>query len=284
MPGCLYIVSTPIGNLGDITLRAIETLKSVDYVAVEDTRVARKLFTRYGISTKMYILNKDNEFASSQGIISNLVAGESVALISDAGTPLIHDPGNMLVSKARASGIQVVPIPGPCALISALSVSGLDANNFVYCGFLNAKRSMLVKELELLQDEVKTLVFYEAPHRLLKTLSAMSDVFGEDRMAVLARELTKIHEEVVSTTLQELVARVESGLIVVKGEIVIMVHGSKKEKGDAGYDRLVNIEKFLEHSLAMLSVKDAAKLAVDVLGIPHNQAYEKCLKIKDDRL
>lgn len=284
MPGCLYIVSTPIGNLGDITLRAIETLKSVDFVAVEDTRIARKLFARFGISTKMHILNKDNEVASSQGIISSLVAGESVALISDAGTPLIHDPGHMLVADARSSGIQVVPIPGPCALIAALSVSGLEANNFMYCGFLNAKKSVLVKELELLQDEVKTLVFYEAPHRLLKTLLAMSEVFGGDRIVVLARELTKIHEEVVSTTLHELVKRVESGIVVVKGEMVIMVHGAKKIKVNICSEQLVSVEKFLACSLAKLSVKDAAKLAVDVLGIPHNQAYEKCLKIKDDGL
>jgi 16S rRNA (cytidine1402-2'-O)-methyltransferase len=279
MAAKLYIVATPIGNLGDITLRAIEVLKSVSQVAVEDTRQSRKLWNKYGITTSMQILNKDNEHVVVEKLIYTLEQGNDIALISDAGTPLIHDPGSLLVRAARQQGVDVVPIPGACALIAALCVSGLDASNFTYCGFLHAKQSVRMTELDAVKDEERTLVFYEAPHRLLKTLHSMADVFGGERIVVLAREITKIHEEVVSCSLSDLVLKIDSGDIICKGEMVVLVQGASKKL--LSNDTCIDLDLFLKKSLKYLSVKDSVKLAGDIFDLSSNIIYKKALEIKE---
>ena len=279
----LFIVATPIGNLADITFRAIDILKSVDLVAVEDTRHARKLWLKYSITTNMLLLNKDNEKNALKKVLSLLSQGSDVALISDAGTPLIHDPGFLLVSQARDMGYKVTPVPGPCALIAALCASGFDASNFIYCGFISTKKSQQIKELSSLKAESKTLVFYEAPHRLLKTISIMSSVFGSNRPAVLARELTKIYEEIVSSTLSDLVQKIESGSILAKGEIVIVIKGVDSIKQEVSQEATLTIDAFLQESLSLMSLKDAATLAGKLFKVSSNTAYKKGLIIKSDQ-
>ena len=278
----LFIVATPIGNLADVSFRAIDILKSVDLVAVEDTRHARKLWLKYSITTNMLLLNKDNEKSALKKVLNLLGQGSSVALISDAGTPLIHDPGFLLVSQARMLGFKVTPVPGPCALIAALCVSGFDASNFVYCGFLSTKKSQQIKELSSLKNESKTLVFYEAPHRLLKTISVMVSVFGPSRPVVLARELTKMYEEVVSSTLVNIAKKIEDGSLLLKGEFVVVVKGADNVEQEVSQVATITIDTFLEEALPLMSVKDAATLAAKLFNVSSNYAYQKSLALKSD--
>jgi 16S rRNA (cytidine1402-2'-O)-methyltransferase len=225
MFGKLYLVATPIGNLADITLRAIETLKEVDLIACEDKRVSGRLLAHYGISKKLLSYNDPNKYKSAPGIMKSLEEGLNVALITDAGSPGISDPGFYLVNLAIAEGVEVIPIPGPSALISALTVSGLPLHNFIFEGFLPPKGSKRKKRLESLREEKRTIVLYESPYKLVTTLSNLRETLG-NRRAVIARELTKLHEEIIRSDLDGLIA--EYAEKKPRGEFVIMVEGKNQ--------------------------------------------------------
>ena len=222
MSGILYLVATPIGNLADITLRAIDTLKSVDLIACEDKRVSGKLLNHYGIDKKLVSYNDPNKYKSAPQLIDALKRGESVALITDAGSPGISDPGFYLVSLAHTEGITVVPIPGASALIAALTCSGLALHNFVYEGFLPPKGSKRNKRLKALAEETRTIILYESPHKIKTTLRNLLDILG-NRKAVIGRELTKLHEEFVRSDLQSMIEKYDNEKP--RGEFVLMVEG-----------------------------------------------------------
>ncbi|MBT4884921.1 MAG: 16S rRNA (cytidine(1402)-2'-O)-methyltransferase [Legionellales bacterium] len=281
MTATLFVVATPIGNLQDMSQRAIATLQNVNLVALEDTRQGMKLWSRFGIDTKMQILNKDNEHKVIAKILDVLEGGHDVALISDAGTPLIHDPGSMLVSSVESRGFKVSPVPGACALIAALSVAGFDVSRFVFCGFLPIKKSSIAVELGRLESETKPMVFYEAPHRIIKTITSLIKVFGEKRDAVLARELTKLHEEVVRLSLGEILAMLIDGRIMAKGEMVLIVAGLKEVNAEPDADFTLNLDALLTETLKYLSVKDAAKMASSLSGVSQTKVYQACLKLKN---
>ncbi|MBK5292291.1 MAG: 16S rRNA (cytidine(1402)-2'-O)-methyltransferase [Acidobacteriia bacterium] len=222
MPGTLFLVSTPIGNLDDITLRAVSTLRQVAVIACEDTRHSRKLLDHLEISTPLLSCHEHNEVGRSQQLVERLLAGDSVALISDAGTPLVSDPGFRLVEAAIAVSIPVVPIPGPSAAVAALSASGLPTDAFRFAGFLPAKRTQRLKQLELLLEVEETIVFYEAPHRILDSLADIEQVLGAERPVVVARELTKLHEEFLRGTASQVHALL-SARPAIKGEITLII-------------------------------------------------------------
>jgi 16S rRNA (cytidine1402-2'-O)-methyltransferase len=270
--GSLYIVATPIGNLNDITARAIQTLSEVDLIAAEDTRHSRRLLQHLGINTSLVALHEHNERTDSSKLIGQLLQGQSIALISDAGTPLISDPGYHLVHTARQKGITIIPIPGPCALITALSASGLPTDRFVFEGFLPAKSSARVHRLTELQHESRTLIFYESPHRVLETLANMQTVFGHDREIVIARELTKLFETIIGGKIGELIKQP----IEQRGEFVLLV------KGAAHQEEPLEIEarRILEALLAELPLKQAVSLAAQISGIKKNQLYDLALKME----
>ena len=223
MAGVLYIVATPIGNLEDITLRALRMLKEVDLIAAEDTRHTRHLLDHYGIKTALTSYHEHNERAKAQNLVERLLRGDSIALVSDAGTPAISDPGHRLVVAALLAGIRVTPIPGAAALAAVISASGLPSDRFVFEGFLSAKKQEKKKKLQKLQSEVRTLIFYEAPHRLKESLQDLLQVFG-DRQIVVAREVTKVHEEFLRGTINAVSEQIANR--EVKGEITIVVQGS----------------------------------------------------------
>ncbi len=275
--GTLFVVATPIGNLQDITLRAIEMLKMVDRIAAEDTRHAATLLNHFSINKPTVSLHDFNERERVQHLIALLQQGESIALISDAGTPLISDPGYHLVQEARLAGIHIVPLPGPCAAIAALSVSGLPTDRFIFEGFLPHKEEARLSRLRHLRRESRTLIFYEAPHRLMSTLHNLSTVFGGDRRAVIARELTKTYESVISTDLQGLVHWYESHQDQLRGEIVILVAGSDEA---ALPSKEVMIEEVLDVLLAALPLKQAAQLASQITGVKKNELYQLALSKK----
>jgi 16S rRNA (cytidine1402-2'-O)-methyltransferase len=240
--GTLYVVATPIGNLEDITFRAVRILGEVDRIACEDTRQTRKLLDRYAISTPLVSYHEHNEQARSDELLRDLLAGKSIALVSDAGTPLIADPGYRLVRKAREQGVPVTPIPGPSALLAALSASGLATDAFLFGGFVPAKKSHRRKLLEELKASRATLVFYEAPHRILETLDEIAEVLG-DRPIVLARELTKVHEEFLEGAARE-VRKALADRPVLKGEFTLLIGKSETPEVDetpleAALDKLV---------------------------------------------
>jgi len=219
--GQLFVVATPIGNLSDMTYRAIETLKQVDSIAAEDTRTSRKLLQHYGIDTPMFALHEHNEAAMAETLIPRLQGGENIALISDAGTPLISDPGYRLVQKLRAANIRVVPIPGACSIITALCAAGLPTDHFRYAGFLSRSGKTRSRELAQIADADESTVFLESPRRLLPTLKDLSGVLDESRQICIARELTKLHEEFVNGTVAEVMAHFENA--PPRGEIVMLV-------------------------------------------------------------
>lgn len=277
----LYVVATPIGNLQDITYRAVSTLKSVDIVAVEDTRQSRKLWVSYGIETRMLILNKDNESGTTVRILDLLAEGKSVAIISDAGTPLIHDPGLSVVGKAKDLGFKVVPIPGASAVITALSAAGFRADNFIFCGFLPVKDQARLSILQKLVCEEKTLVFYEAPHRIIATINAMMTVFGAGRSAVLAREMTKIHEEIVSSSIGEILSSLNNATITVKGEMVVIVAGCcNLRKVEESLVINITATELLKKILPCMSVKDAVSLAQQLTKLKSNDLYKLALSLQ----
>src|SRR3990167_5502332 len=272
--GTLYVVATPIGNLQDITLRAIEILKKVDRIAAEDTRHSMSLLKHYSISKPSLSLHEFNEREQLDVLLQYLKQGESIALISDAGTPLISDPGFHLVKEAKEIGIEVIPIPGACAAIAALSAAGLPTDKFIFEGFLPAKSEARHHALEKLSAEERTLIFYEAPHRLLPTLQAMIEIFGDNRRAVIARELTKIHETILHAELKDLYEQFTTKAQTVRGEIVILVAGSKKQKSETNE---ISSERVLDILLAELPLKQAVFLASQITEVRKNILYEKAL-------
>jgi len=231
--GTLYIVATPIGNLDDMSARAVATLRSADVIAAEDTRVSAVLMRHYAIDTPMIALHEHNEERRAPALVERLLGGDSVALISDAGTPLVNDPGYRLVRLARDAGIAVSPVPGPCALVAALASCGLPAAKFTFEGFLPSSRAARRTALAALVAERRTMVFYEAPHRVREAVADMARTFGDDRPAAIARELTKRFETVVDATLGELAAWLDAGEHNRRGEFVIVVEGFRGAEGEA---------------------------------------------------
>ncbi len=271
MPGVLYLVATPIGNLEDITLRALRVLREADLIACEDTRQTRKLLEHYGISRSLVSYHEHNERRRAGELLARLKAGANVALVSDAGTPLISDPGHRLVEAARDAGIPVVPVPGPSALVAALTASGLPAEAFHFAGFLPAKRSERLRTLASLRNEPATLVFYEAPHRILETLADLEETFGPRRM-VLARELTKVHEEFLRGTATQ-IRQALSGRPSIRGEITLVVEGAPPEtRAPASEAEL--LEAVLRFEQQGLSRKEAIKAAARERGLPKRTVYQ----------
>ncbi len=270
MTGTLYIVGTPIGNLGDISPRAVETLEKADFVAAEDTRVTLKLLTHLGLQRPLVSYYEHNKAESGRAVLRRLQAGESCALVTDAGMPAISDPGEDLVRLCAENGVPVLVVPGPSAVISALALSGLPTGRFTFEGFLSVNRSARFEHLDSLRGEKRTMVFYEAPHKLLGTLRDMLEVLG-DRPVALCRELTKIHEETVRTTLAQAAAYYEAN--APRGEYVLVVAGVAGETGPA-----VSLEEAvamaLELRAAGMSLKDAAKRASQRTGVPKNDIYD----------
>ncbi len=267
--GTLFIVATPIGNLGDLTPRALEVLRSVAAICAEDTRRSGQLLAHFGVSTPLVALHEHNEDALAQRVVERLLAGESLALVSDAGTPLVSDPGFRLVRAARAAGVRVSPLPGACAAIAALSVAGLPSDRFAFEGFLPAKASARRDQLQRLADEARTLVFYESSHRIAESLADMRAAFGDDRPAVLARELTKLFETVLDGTLADLQARVDVDENQRKGEFVVMVQGA----GDDVEARLSEGRRIYAMLNEHLPPSTAAKLAAEITGAPRKELY-----------
>lgn len=279
--GTLYVVATPIGNLDDLSPRATRTLASVDVVAAEDTRHSGRLLSHLGIQKRMIALHEHNEKDRAAGILTELDAGRDVALVSDAGTPLISDPGFVLVREARAAGHRVSPIPGPCALVAALSAAGLPTDRFLYVGFLPAKRSGRRASLDLLSSEVATLVFYESPHRILESVRDIAVVLGSEREIVLGREITKTFETFYSGSVAEVLAELERDPHGSRGEFVVMVRGAVVR---AGTDReaTMDVDRVLRVLLAELPVKKVAKMAAELTGLSKNELYQRALALKDD--
>jgi len=265
--GRLYVVGTPIGNVDDLSARARDVLAKADVIAAEDTRHTRGLLSRIGVESKLIAYHEHNETERVPQLLEDLARGKSVALVSDAGTPLISDPGWRLVHAARAAGIAVVPIPGPCAAVAALSVAGLPTDHFVFEGFLPRRDSARAERLESLKHEPRTIVLYEAVHRIAATLSALCDTFGGERRAAIARELTKTHEQVVTSTLAELAASLDS-TIPLLGEFVIVVAGATAVAPDEAEARRV-----YELLVTELAPDKALKLTAAVTGLSRNALY-----------
>lgn len=280
LKGTLYVVATPIGNLDDLSPRAARTLASVDVVAAEDTRHSGRLLSHLGIQKRMVALHDHNEKDRAAGILTELQAGRDVALISDAGTPLISDPGYVLVREARAAGHRVSPIPGPCALVAALSVAGLPTDRFLYVGFLPAKRSGRRASLEVLSSEVATLVFYESPHRIMESVRDIADVLGSDREIVLGREITKTFETFYSGSVADVLAELERDPHGNRGEFVVMVRGAAAQAGSEE-DATMDVDRMLRVLLAELPVKKVAKMASELTGLSKNELYQRALALKD---
>lgn len=273
--GSLYVVATPIGNLDDISLRAIEVLRRVDLIAAEDTRHSRRLLQHLGIDRPMLALHEHNEDAAAAAVLGRLRMGQDIALISDAGTPLISDPGFPLVRECRRGGIAVVPVPGASALLAALSVGGLPTDRFCFQGFPARKSAARRVQFEALSQVTATLVFYEASHRIQETLVDLVAVFGGQREAVLARELTKVHETIVATSLDAMVDFVAGDENQRKGEFVVLVAGAP---ADADIDQM-EIDRVLGVLLAELPVAQAAGLAAQLTGQKRNPLYRRALEL-----
>lgn len=272
--GVLYIVATPIGNLEDITLRALRVLKEVDIVAAEDTRHSQKLLHKYDIHTPLTSYHDHNKEEKAPVLIAKLLDGKSVALVSDAGTPGISDPGYFLINLAVDQQIPVVPIPGATAAIASLSISGLPTDSFVFEGFLPSKQSARLKRLEALKAEKRTLVFYEAPHRIIAAVEDLLQVFG-DRKAVATRELTKVHEEAIRGSLSSILHRLNSGST--KGEFTVIVHGATDTPAEQHLDAKEYLKDLMLHR--GLSKKAAIAVAAQELGLPKKDVYKESLKI-----
>lgn len=273
--GILYVVATPIGNLGDMVPRAVETLQTVAVIAAEDTRHSSRLLSHFSIKTPCIAYHDHSDDTRVDQLIARLRAGESVALISDAGTPLVSDPGYRLVRSARQAGIQVVPIPGACAMIAALSAAGLPSDRFAFEGFLPAKQVARCAHLQSLAADPRTLIFYEAPHRILETLQDMAQVFGAGREVVMARELTKTFETIKGAKVAELAAWVAADSNQQRGEIVLLVQGAPKQENDAITPEQVHIMKVL---LEELPVKQAAAIGSKLTGLKKNFLYDWALQ------
>lgn len=271
MKGLLYIVSTPIGNLEDITLRALRMLKEVDLIAAEDTRHTRKLLTHYNISRPMISYWGAKEKVKSEEIINRLKEGMDIALVTDAGTPGISDPGAVVIRRAIEEGFEVIPIPGPSAFTAALSVSGLDTKNFLFYGFLKPKKSQRISMLQSLKHYRETLIFYEAPHRILDSLQDMLDVLG-DRQCCVCHEITKLNEEFYRGTLSDVIERLAEGTIA--GEYVVVVEGYKAE----GITLQEAVDEVLNLMKQGLRRKEAVKQIARQYGISQKQLYDLSLE------
>ena len=277
MAGMLYLVPTPIGNLGDISLRCRQTLEQADFIAAEDTRVTLKLLNHLGIKKSLVSYYEHNKAQKGNVILDRILAGETCALVSDAGSPAISDPGEDLVKQCAEAGIIVCAIPGPCAVITALSISGQATGRFCFEGFLSTAKKSRKEHLESLIDEQRTMIFYEAPHKLLATLESMASVFGEDRPISLCRELTKLHEEVIRTTL--------GGAIDLynqqppKGEFVLVVAGAAPEEKTAATseDAAARVSQLMAEGM---SRKDAVKQTAKELDLPKNTVYDAALNME----
>lgn len=269
-PGRLWVVATPIGNLDDVTARAQAVLRDADLICAEDTRHSGPLLARLGVATRVVALHEHNERDEAQRIVARLQAGERIALISDAGTPLVSDPGFRLVRAAREAGIAVSPVPGACAAIAALSVAGLPSDRFVFEGFLPAKSGARRERLGELAGDARTLVFYESSHRIAESLADMAAVFGDTRPAVVARELTKLFETVLDGSLAELIERVNNDANQQRGEFVVLVAGRPEEE-DAKLAEGRRVFALLREELPPAR---AAKLAAAITGAPRKALYE----------
>ena len=276
MAGMLYLVPTPIGNLSDISIRCRETLEKADFIAAEDTRVSLKLLNHLGIKKSLISYFEHNKSQKGEMIVQRILAGETCALVSDAGSPAISDPGEELVKQCAEAGITVCAIPGPCAVITALSISGQATGRFCFEGFLSTAKKSRREHLESLVSEQRTMIFYEAPHKLLNTLEDMAAVFGEDRPISLCRELTKLHEEVIRTTLGGAIALYNQQ--PPKGEFVLVVAGATpvEEKIATADDAVVRVKELMDGGM---SRKDAVKQTAQELHLPKNVVYDAALEI-----
>jgi len=271
----LYVVPTPLGNLSDMTQRAIDVLRQVPWVAAEDTRHTAPLLKHYGSGARMLPAHEHNEEAAAQQVIGKLRDGESVALVSDAGTPAVSDPGARLVARVRASGFRIIPLPGACAAVTALSASGLTEPHFLFYGFLPARNKQREDELRTLAGLPYALVFYEAPHRILETVESLVEVLGPGRTLVLARELTKLFETIHSGPMGEALEWLRADSNRQRGEFVLLVSGTVASGNDGEGERVLQL--LLDDGL---SVKQAARLAHAITGAPKNAMYELALSIK----
>ena len=274
----LYVVPTPLGNMGDMTQRAIDVLRAVPWVAAEDTRHSAPLLKHYGSSARLLAAHQHNEEAAAQQVIARLADGESVALVSDAGTPAVSDPGARLVARVRQAGYRVVPLPGPCAAVTALSASGLAEPHFLFYGFLPSRARQRDDALRELVSLPYALVFYEAPHRIVDTVAALAAVFGAERTLVIARELTKLFESIHSLPLGEAEAWLAADANRQRGEFVLLVSGAPERPSDAldeGAERV--LKALLDEGLP---VKQAAKLAQTITGAGKNALYARALELK----
>src|SRR5512138_1148860 len=274
--GMLYVVATPIGNLGDFAPRAREILAQVSLIAAEDTRHTGQLLKHFGIQAPLMSLHEHNEARRAEELIERLASGASIALVSDAGTPLISDPGFELVAHARARGIRVVAIPGPCAAVAALSIAGLPTDRFVFEGFLPAKASARRAQLEALRNESRTMVFYEGPHRIKDVLSDMREVFGAERRAVVCRELTKHFESTYDGTLDDLVRVSAEDADLARGEIVVVVSGAARQNAAT----MLDAEQLLQALLDELTPSQAARIAARLTGEKRGDLYDKAMAMR----
>lgn len=275
MSGTLYLVATPIGNLGDFSPRAAETLGAVDFIAAEDTRVSVKLLNHFQIKKPLVSYHEHNHAAAGQAILQRLLAGESCALVTDAGTPAISDPGEDLVRLCAENGVEVLSIPGCCAAVNALAVSGLPTGRFTFEGFLTVNKKSRRERLDSLKNEERTMIFHEAPHKLRATLEDLRETFGPDRRVALCRELTKLHEEVRRTTLGEAAAYYAEN--PPRGEFVLVVAGAEEpaEEGCTFEGALALVRARMDEGL---STKDAVKQVAKLTGFAKNQLYDAILK------
>lgn len=276
--GTLFVVATPIGNLQDLTPRALQVLRDVSLIAAEDTRHSARLMQHFGIATPMTACHDHNERDKGQRLVERMLAGDDIALISDAGTPLISDPGFHLVRQAREAGIKVSPVPGACALIAALSAAGMPSDRFAFEGFLPAKAHGRQQRLQALLEEPRTWLVYEAPHRLLDCLRDMQQVLGAQRRVLLARELTKTFETLHAAPLDELVAWVAADADQQRGECVLVVEGAPEPEADEVGAQALHV---LDLLLAELPVKRAARLAAEITGVRKNLLYQVALERGD---
>lgn len=276
MSGTLYIVGTPIGNLNDLSPRAVQTMNSVDFIAAEDTRVSLKLLNHFGVRKPLVSYFEHNKRTRGAEIVERLLKGESCALITDAGMPVLSDPGEDIVALCAENGIEVSVVPGPCAAISALALSGLPSGRFCFEGFLSVNKKSRREHLAAIRDEPRTLVFYEAPHKLKKTLADLYEVFGERRVAV-ARELTKLHEEVIRTTLSGAISLYEEK--EPKGEFVLVIEGKRQAAGETGGADALSaacelVKRFKEEGM---SHSEAVKLAAEEADVSRSELYRHTL-------
>jgi 16S rRNA (cytidine1402-2'-O)-methyltransferase len=276
MSGTLFVVATPIGNLEDLAPRARQTLAAVDLIAAEDTRHTGRLLSHFGIKTRLLALHDHNEEDIAGKVIDRLIAGESVALVCDAGTPLVSDPGFRLLRAAHRAGLTVSPIPGPCAATAALSVAGLATDRFCFEGFLPAKSKGRRDALRSLLDESRTMIFYESVHRVAATLTDLVNAFGKERPAFLGRELTKMHEQCLHGTLGDLLEQATAGTITNKGEFVLIVAGAVQSQSQPSS---VDIDRLLIEFSRLLPGKEVVKVIARVTGEKRNVLYQRLLDL-----